>query len=63
MITHDLQWIGSLFDRVLALHGGAVAAQGKPDEVLRDHLLRDIYDDPNVRSQRMGDQTLVWVDL
>ena len=25
--------------------------------------LRDIYDDPNVRSQRMGDQTLVWVDL
>ncbi len=63
MITHDLQWIGSLFDQVLALRGGAVAAQGKPDEVLRDHLLRDIYDDPNVRSQRMGDQTLVWVDL
>ena len=63
MITHDLQWIGSLFDQVLALRGGAVAAQGKPDEVLQDHLLRDIYDDPNVRSQRMGDQTLVWVDL
>ena len=63
MITHDLQWIGSLFDQVLALRDGAVAAQGKPDEVLQDHLLRDIYDDPNVRSQRMGDQTLVWVDL
>jgi iron complex transport system ATP-binding protein len=63
MITHDLQWIGSRFDQVLALRCGAVAAQGKPDEVLQDHLLRGIYDDPNVRSQRMGDQTLVWVDL
>ena len=63
MITHDLQLTGSLFDQVLALRCGAVAAQGKPVEVLRDHLLRDIYDDPNVRSQQIGDQTLVWVDL
>jgi len=34
-----------------------------PDEVLNDRLLRDIYSDPNVRAQRIGDQTLVWVDL
>ena len=32
-------------------------------ELLQDRLLREIYDDPNVRSQRVGDQTLVWVDL
>jgi iron complex transport system ATP-binding protein len=63
MITHDLQMTGSLFDQVLALRNGTVIAQGKPDEVLRDHLLRDIYGDPSVRSQRIGDQTLVWVDL
>jgi iron complex transport system ATP-binding protein len=62
MITHDLQLTGS-FDRLLALRCGEVAATGTPDEVLRDHLLRDIYGDPNVRAQRMGDQTLVWVDL
>jgi iron complex transport system ATP-binding protein len=62
MITHDLQLTGSL-DRVLALRCGEVAAAGTPGEVLRDHLLREIYGDPNVRSQRMGDQTLVWVDL
>ncbi len=62
MITHDLQLTGS-FDQVLALRGGEVAAAGRPGEVLRDHLLREIYGDPNVRTQRMGDQTLVWVEL
>jgi iron complex transport system ATP-binding protein len=62
MITHDLQLTGS-FDYLLALRSGEVAAAGTPDEVLRDQLLREIYGDPNVRSQRMGDQTLVWVDL
>lgn len=62
MITHDLQLTGS-FDQLLALRLGEVAAAGTPDEVLRDHLLREVYGDPNVRSQRMGDQTLVWVDL
>jgi iron complex transport system ATP-binding protein len=62
MITHDLQLTGS-FDQVLALRQGGVAAMGTPDEVLREHLLRDVYDDANVRSERMGGQTVVWVDL
>lgn len=62
MITHDLQWTGA-FDRVLALHDGAVAAEGRPEEVLQEDLLREIYADPNVRAQHMGNQTLVWVDL
>jgi ABC-type hemin transport system ATPase subunit len=62
MITHDLQLTGS-FDQVLALRCGEVAAAGPPDEVLRDRLLREVYGDPNVRTQRMGDQTLVWVEL
>lgn len=62
MLTHDLQLLGS-FDQVLALRSGEVAAFGTPDEVLRDHLLREVYGDPNIRTQRMGEQTLVWVDL
>jgi iron complex transport system ATP-binding protein len=62
MITHDLQLTGS-FDQLLALRSGEVVAAGTPDEVLKDHLLREVYGDPNVRSQRVGDQTLVWVDL
>jgi iron complex transport system ATP-binding protein len=62
MVTHDLQFVG-VCDQIVALRCGEVAAAGTPDEVLRDGLLREIYGDPNVRSQRMGDQTLVWVDL
>jgi iron complex transport system ATP-binding protein len=62
MITHDLQLTGA-FDQLLALRCGETVAAGTPDEVLRDHLLRDIFGDPNVRAHRMGDQTLVWVDL
>lgn len=62
MITHDLQLTAS-FDRLLALRCGEVIATGTPGDVLRDHLLREIYGDPKVRSHRIGEQTLVWVDL
>jgi len=31
--------------------------------VLSEPRLRDVYDDPNVRSRRIGNQTLVWADL
>ena len=37
-------------------------AQGRPDEVLQSALLAEIYGEPNVRAQRIGDQTLVWID-
>lgn len=62
MITHDLQLTGSLFDRIVALRDGEVAAQGRPDEVLRSDLLAEVYGEPNVRAQRIGNQTLVWID-
>ena len=62
MVTHDIQLAGA-FDRIVALRCGKVAASGTPEEMLNDRLLRDIYGDPNLRTQRMGTQTLVWVDL
>ena len=62
MITHDLQ-LTQGFDQLLALRCGETAAVGRPEEVLRDDPLRDIYGDPNVRALRVGGQTLVWVDL
>ena len=62
MITHDLQLTGS-FDQIVALHEGSVVAAGTPQDVLREELLREIFDDPGVRSERIDGQTLVWVDL
>lgn len=62
MITHDLQLTGSLFDRILALRCGEIASEGRPEEVLRSELLAQIFGEPNVRAQRMGNQTLVWID-
>src|SRR4029077_3239710 len=62
MITHDLQLTGSLFDWLLALRSGEMAAQGPPGDVLRGELLSEIYGEPNVRTSRIGNQTLVWVD-
>jgi iron complex transport system ATP-binding protein len=62
MITHDLQLTGSLFDTIVALRCGEVAALGRPDEVLQSGLLAEIYGEPKVRARRIGDQTLVWID-
>jgi iron complex transport system ATP-binding protein len=62
MITHELQLTGSLFDRIIALRCGEAVAQGKPDEVLQSARLADIFDEPNVRAQRVGGQTLVWIE-
>jgi iron complex transport system ATP-binding protein len=62
MITHDLQLTGSLFDRIVALRCGELAAQGRPEEILQSQLLAEIYDDPRVRTQRIDGQTLVWID-
>jgi len=62
MITHDLQLTGSLFDRIVALRCGELAAEGPPQEILQAELLAAIYDDPKVRTTRVGDQTVVWVD-
>lgn len=62
MITHDLQLPGSLFDRVIALRCGEVVAQGNPDAVLQSGMLAEIFDEPKVRTQRIGGQTLVWIE-
>jgi iron complex transport system ATP-binding protein len=62
MVTHDLQLTGSIFDSILAMRCGEVAAQGTPLEVLSGELLSEIYGEPNVRTQRIGGQTLIWIE-
>lgn len=63
MITHDLQLTASLFDRILAMRCGECAAIGAPDDILRREILADVYGEPNVRADRIDDQTIVWIDI
>jgi iron complex transport system ATP-binding protein len=62
MVTHDLQLTGSVFNQIVALHRGEILARGRPEEVLRSEVLSEVYGEPNVRAQRIGNQTLVWVE-
>ncbi len=39
MVEHKLEWVAAFADRVIALDGGKIVAQGKPAEVLVDPLL------------------------
>lgn len=60
VVTHDLHLIDPLFDHVFALRGGALAAQGRPEEVLTDAVLAEVYEDPHVRTRRVDGRTLIW---
>jgi len=62
MVTHDLQLIDPAFDRVFAIRAGAMVAQGAPREVLTDATLAGVFDDPQVRTARVDERTLVWSD-
>lgn len=60
VVTHDLHLIDPLFDHVFALRAGALAAQGRPEDVLTDAVLAEVYDDPHVRTRRVEGRTLIW---
>lgn len=62
VVTHDLQLIDPAFDLVFAMRGGAVAASGTPEEVLRDEVLASVYSDSHVRARRAFGRTFVWTE-
>ncbi len=41
MVEHKVEWVAAFADRVVALDGGHVIAQGRPEEVLTDPLLAE----------------------
>lgn len=62
VVTHDLQLADRLFDRIFALNSGRLLAQGRPDEVLTQPVLERLYGDPHVRTSRIDDRTLIWME-
>ncbi len=60
MVTHDLQLLDPAFDRVFAIHKGALLAEGPPRQVLTDEVLSRVYEDPQVQARRLEGRTFVW---
>jgi iron complex transport system ATP-binding protein len=60
VVTHDLELLDPAFDHVFAMRGGTLAAEGAPQEVLREERLSEIYEDPHVRACRLEGRTFVW---
>jgi len=60
VVTHDLHLIDPLFDHVFAMRGGKVSAEGRPEEVLTDKVLAEVYEDPHVRTRRVEGRTMIW---
>ena len=63
VVTHDLMLLDPAFDRVHAVSRGRVAAEGTPQEVLRDEVLSSIYSDEHVRARQAFGRTFVWSEL
>lgn len=60
VVTHDLQLLDPIFDYVFAMRCGAIVAQGKPSDVLRDDVLADVYGDSHIRARQAFGHTFVW---
>jgi len=52
LASHDLNLAAAMSDRAVLLDEGAVAAEGTPDEVLREDVLSAVYGVPMRRIER-----------
>lgn len=62
MITHDLMLLDSAADLVFAMKCGQMISTGKPESVLVQPVLSEIYDSL-VRTERSHDRIFVWSEL
>jgi len=62
MITHDLMLLDSAADLIFAMKCGRLIASGKPEVVLTEAVLGEVYDAP-VRTMRSDGRTFVWSEL
>jgi iron complex transport system ATP-binding protein len=42
-VTHDINLAASFFDRIVILSDGRVFADGRPDEVITERIIKQVY--------------------
>ncbi|MBM9402701.1 ABC transporter ATP-binding protein, partial [Gluconacetobacter azotocaptans] len=57
VVLHDLMLAARFCDRIVLMHAGQVAAQGRPADVLTDAALRAVY---GVEVRRIEDAVIPW---
>ncbi|MFT3914689.1 MAG: ABC transporter ATP-binding protein [Anaeromyxobacteraceae bacterium] len=50
-VLHDLNLAGAACDRIVVVHGGRVVAEGRPRDVLRGDLIREVWGVPVWRGE------------
>jgi iron complex transport system ATP-binding protein len=58
--THDLEIIDPGVDVIFAMRDGCILAAGPPAEVMDVDVLREVYDDSDIRVGRLQGRTFVW---
>ncbi|MCI2239035.1 ATP-binding cassette domain-containing protein [Paenibacillus sp. TRM 82003] len=46
LVVHDVNFAAAWSDRIVAVRDGRVVAQGTPEEVVREDVLREVFDTP-----------------
>jgi iron complex transport system ATP-binding protein len=62
MITHDLMLLDAAADLIFAMKCGRMISTGRPETVLAEPILSDIYD-ARVRTTRSRERIFVWSEL
>jgi len=58
-VTHDLNALPDICDRVILMKNGVIWGQGKPREMLRTDILSQLYDAPILIQEHQGKQVFL----
>jgi len=60
MVLHDLNQAAKYSNRVLVIKNGEIKAQGKPEEVLDEQLIREVYNvDMKILKNQLGEKLIL----
>ena len=57
VVLHDINFASCYSDHIVALRDGQLACQGRPDELIRDDVLSELYQ-MSIRVHELGGQRI-----